>query len=59
MNVRQLRRRLGLTGEELAHHVGVSSTTVSRWENKKFKPSKLARMRLQELAEMSSLPKNK
>ncbi len=30
--IKQLREKLGLTQLELAYHLGVSITTVSRWE---------------------------
>jgi len=49
MNVKRLRRKLRMTSQELATVVGVSISTVSRWETGKSKPSKLAIKRLQEL----------
>lgn len=49
LNVKQLRKRLGMTSQELATTVGVSISTVSRWETGKSKPSKLAVIRLREL----------
>jgi DNA-binding transcriptional regulator YiaG len=49
MNVKQLRKRLGLTSQELAVKLGVSVATVSRWETGRHKPSKLALLRLREL----------
>ena len=41
--VKEVRRQLGLSQEELAHALGVSFATVNRWENGKTMPSKLAR----------------
>ncbi len=41
--VKEIRRQLGLSQEELAHALGVSFATVNRWENGKTNPSKLAR----------------
>ncbi|ANA40324.1 transcriptional regulator [Geobacter anodireducens] len=41
--VKDVRRQLGLSQEELAHALGVSFATVNRWENAKTVPSKLAR----------------
>jgi len=41
--VRALRRELRMTQEELAHELGITVGTVNRWENGRFKPSKLAR----------------
>ena len=40
--VKEVRRQLGLSQEELAHELGVSFATVNRWENGKTTPSKLA-----------------
>jgi putative transcriptional regulator len=40
--VRELRERLNLTQEALAHNLGVSFATVNRWENGWTAPSKLA-----------------
>jgi putative transcriptional regulator len=42
--VKEVRRQLGLSQEELAHAVGVSFATVNRWENGKTAPSKLAQV---------------
>jgi DNA-binding transcriptional regulator YiaG len=41
--VKQVRRQLSLSQEDLAHHLGVSYTTVNRWENGHSRPSKLAK----------------
>jgi len=41
--VKEVRRQLSLSQEELAHALGVSFATVNRWENGKTTPSKLAR----------------
>lgn len=40
--VKQVRRQIGLSQEELAHALGVSFATVNRWENGKTVPSKPA-----------------
>jgi len=45
-DIKSIRKLLGLTAQELATLLGVSITTVSRWETGKCKPSKLATMRL-------------
>ena len=45
--LRTLRGRLGdVSQEQLAHRIGVSWSTVSRWENGRGKPSPLARDKL-------------
>lgn len=41
--VKETRKQLGLTQEELAHELGVSFATINRWENAKTAPFKLAR----------------
>jgi len=48
--VRALRRELKLTQEEFAHELGITVGTVNRWENGRFRPSKLARAMLAEFA---------
>lgn len=40
--VKEVRRQLALSQEELAHALGVSFATVNRWENGRTIPSKLA-----------------
>ena len=48
--IRRLRRELGMTQEELAHALGITVGTVNRWENGRFRPSKLARATILEFA---------
>lgn len=40
--IRELRKQLGWTGQRFAEEIGVSISTVSRWENGRSKPSRLA-----------------
>ena len=40
--IRTWRQRAGLTQEHLAHALGVTFSTVSRWENGHVRPSSLA-----------------
>ena len=47
--VKKLRTALGLTQEQFAAKVGVTFSTVNRWENGKGKPSPLAMLRIEEL----------
>jgi DNA-binding transcriptional regulator YiaG len=44
--VKEVRRQLALSQEDLARELGVSYATVNRWENALSKPSKLARAQL-------------
>ena len=45
--VKEIRRQLALSQEDLARELGVSYATVNRWENRLSKPSKLARAQLE------------
>ena len=47
--IRELRGDLGLTQEQFAAKVGVTYTTVTRWENGKGQPSPLAMLRIEGL----------
>jgi len=49
--IRNLRAKLGLTQEQFAAKVGVTWSTVNRWENGRGSPSPLARRRIEELQE--------
>lgn len=46
--VKDVRRQLKLSQEELAHALGVSFATVNRWENAKTVPSKLAQRQFEQ-----------
>lgn len=46
--VKEVRRRLALSQEELAQALGVSFATVNRWENGKTVPSKLAQRQFEQ-----------
>lgn len=48
--IRDLRNRLGLTQEEFAHALGITVSTVNRWEKGHSAPSKLARASLARFA---------
>lgn len=49
--IRQLRVKLDMTQEEFAHALGITVSTVNRWENNHSEPSKLARASIVGLAE--------
>lgn len=38
--LKEVRKRHGWSQSELARRIGVTVVTVSRWETKKFRPSK-------------------
>jgi len=46
--VKDVRRQLGISQEDLARELGVSFATVNRWENGKVKPSKLAKAQFEQ-----------
>jgi len=52
----ELRRRLKMTQEEFAHAIGVTVSTVNRWENGHIEPSRLARKAIEGLANQTSTP---
>ncbi len=47
--VKEVRRQLGISQEELAHALGVSFATINRWENGKTTPFKLAKRQFDNL----------
>lgn len=49
--IRELRTSHGLTQEQFAAKVGVTFSTVNRWESGKSKPSPLALRQIEELME--------
>lgn len=51
--IKKLRKELGLTQEQFAAKVGVTFSTINRWENGKGKPSPLAMLRINELQNKS------
>ena len=44
--VKELRHKRGWTQEDMAREIGVSLSTVQRWERQGSKPSRLARREL-------------
>ncbi|MFP4452263.1 MAG: helix-turn-helix domain-containing protein [Desulfobacterales bacterium] len=49
--LKEIRRQLAISQEDLARELGVSYATVNRWENSLSKPSKLARAQLDAFCE--------
>lgn len=47
--IRELRLALGLTQEQLAVALGVTYSTINRWENGRSKPSPLAMEKIEEM----------
>lgn len=53
-DIKEIREKLGLTQEALAHLLGVSFQTINRWERGLFKPSKLALEKIKQLEEKTN-----
>ena len=47
--VKELRKRMGWAQEDLARQIGVSLSTVQRWEKKGGDPTRLARRELKKI----------
>ena len=47
--VKEIRKRKGWAQEDLARKIGVSLSTIQRWEKKGGKPTRLARRELKKL----------
>ena len=45
----QLRGKMNISQEELSRLLNVSFTSVNRWENGHYEPTKLAKLKLKEL----------
>ncbi len=55
--IRELRLETGLTQEQFASTLGVTYSTMNRWENGHSKPSPLAMQKVEEmLGSMGKLP---
>lgn len=51
----KLRAKLNLSQEELAKMLGVSFMSVNRWENEKFAPTKIVKVKLMQLFEENNI----
>jgi len=47
--IKEIRKQLDLSQEDLARELGVSFATINRWENGKTAPSRLAKAQLMSL----------
>ena len=53
--VRQLRKKKGWAQEDLAREMGVSLSTIQRWETKGGNPTRLARRELKKLFDVAGI----
>lgn len=56
--VKELRRKRGWAQEDMAREIGVSLSTVQRWERQGGKPTRLARRELSRLFEEAGIEWN-
>lgn len=54
--ITRMRQSLNMTQEEFAHAIGVTVSTVNRWENGHVEPSRLARKAMENLAHRAAVP---
>ncbi len=47
--IREMRAHVGLTQEQLALHLGVTYSTMNRWENERGNPSPLAIQKIEQM----------
>ena len=53
MDVRAIRRQLGMTQRQLAEELPTTIRSITRWENDAFRPNQMARARLRSLVQES------
>ena len=53
--VKELRKKMGWTQEDMARQIDVSLSTVQRWEGKGAKPTRLARKELRRLFQTAGI----
>jgi len=56
--VKELRKKKGWAQEDLAREIGVSLSTIQRWEKRGGKPSRLARRELKRFFEEAGIEWN-
>ena len=56
--LKEIRKILSISQEQLARELKISFTTINRWENGRRKPSQLAKMRLSEYCADKGISKN-
>ena len=53
--IKELRRKRGWAQEDLAREIGVSLSTVQRWETKGAKPTRLARREIKRFLQAAGI----
>jgi len=57
INIKAIRDKLGFTQEDLARKLGISLSTVSKWEQGVTSPSRLAREKLEKFLKKGGIKK--
>ncbi len=53
--LKEIRRKLGLSQEKLAHRIGVSFTSVNHWERGRRRPIPIALTKIKNLARKANI----
>ena len=53
--LKELRKKMGWVQEDLAREIGVSLSTVQRWDSKEVNPTRLARRELTRLLKKAGI----
>ena len=56
--IKMIRRELNISQETLARDLNVSYATLNRWENKKTKPSRLAKIQINDYCVQKGISKD-
>ena len=57
IDIKAIRLKLGFTQEDLARRLGLALSTVSKWEQGIFSPSRLAREKIEKLVKKGGMKK--
>jgi len=57
IDIKAIRLKLGFTQEDLARKLGLALSTVSKWEQGIFSPSRLAREKIERLVKKGGIKK--
>jgi DNA-binding transcriptional regulator YiaG len=57
IDIKAIRLKLGFTQEDLARKLELTLSTVSKWEQRLFSPSRLAREKIEKLLKKEGLKK--
>lgn len=56
--LKEIRKELNVSQEQLAHELNVSFTTLNRWENNRSKPSRLASIQIKDFCIQKGISKD-